>query len=128
MQVLLNTDHHVDGRQEMADHLSKVVKEALHRFGDSITRVEAHLSDANSHVKTTPDEIHCTLEARVAGQEPIVVKDHADTAHQAINGAVGKLKRAVTTAFEKHDPRRAGQAPRDELLADVSADDSASTS
>eukprot|EP01031_Cornospumella_fuschlensis_P014771 gene14771-18047_t len=72
MQVLLNTDHHVDGRQEMADHLTKVVKEALHRFGDSITRVEAHLSDANSHVKSTPDEIHCTLEARVAGQEPIV--------------------------------------------------------
>ncbi|MES2191795.1 MAG: HPF/RaiA family ribosome-associated protein [Pseudomonadota bacterium] len=128
MQVLLNTDHHVDGRQEMADHLSKVVKEALHRFGDGITRVEAHLSDANSHVKTTPDEIHCTLEARVAGQEPIVVKDHADTAHQAINGAVVKLKRAVATAFEKHDPRRAGQASRDELLADVPADDSASTS
>lgn len=108
MQVLLNTDHHVDGRQEMADHLTSVVKEALHRFGDHITRVEAHLSDANSHAKTTPDEIHCTLEARVAGQEPVVVKDHAATAHQAINGAVGKLKRAVTTAFEKHEPKRVG--------------------
>ena len=108
MQVLLNTDHHVDGRQEMATHLTSVVKEALHRFGDHITRVEAHLSDANSHAKTTPDEIHCTLEARVAGQEPVVVKDHAATAHQAINGAVGKLKRAVATAFEKHGPKRAG--------------------
>ena len=73
MQVLLNTDHHVDGRQEMADHLSTVVKDALHRFGDHITRVEAHLSDANSHVNATPDEIHCTLEARIAGQEPVVV-------------------------------------------------------
>ena len=119
MQVLLNTDHHVDGRQEMADHLSTVVKEALHRFGDHITRVEAHLSDANSQAKATPDEIHCTLEARVAGQEPVVVKDHAATAHQAINGAVGKLKRAVTTAFEKHDPRRAGTSVRDELALDA---------
>ncbi len=118
MQVLLNTDHHVDGRQEMADHLSAVVKEALHRFGDHITRVEAHLSDANSHVKATPDEIHCTLEARVAGQEPIVVKDHAATAHQAISGAVGKLKRAVATAFEKHDPRRAGASVREGLALD----------
>lgn len=121
MQVLLNTDHHVDGRQEMADHLTSVVKEALHRFGDHITRVEAHLSDANSHAKTTPDEIHCTLEARVAGQEPVVVKDHAATAHQAINGAVGKLKRAVATTFEKHDPRRAGSAAREELAVDVDA-------
>lgn len=119
MQVLLNTDHHVDGRQEMADHLSAVVKEALHRFGDHITRVEAHLSDANSHVKTTPDEIHCTLEARIAGQEPVVVKDHAATAHQAITGAVGKLKRAVATVFEKHDPRRAGTSVRDELAVDA---------
>lgn len=119
MQVLLNTDHHVDGRQEMAEHLTGVVKEALHRFGDHITRVEAHLSDANSHAKTTPDEIHCTLEARVAGQEPVVVKDHAATAHQAINGAVGKLKRAVATAFEKHDPRRAGASVRDGLAADT---------
>ena len=127
MQVLLNTDHHVDGRQEMAGHLGKVVKEALHRFGDHVTRVEAHLSDANSHNKTTPDEIHCTLEARVAGQEPVVVKDHAATAHQAINGAVAKLKRAVATAFEKHDPRRAGQV-RDELLADVAVDDAGSPS
>ena len=33
------------------------------------------------------------------------MKDHAGTAHQAINGAVGKLKRAVTTVMEKHDPR-----------------------
>jgi ribosome-associated translation inhibitor RaiA len=119
MQVLLNTDHHVDGRQEMGDHLSTVVKDALHRFGDHITRVEAHLSDANSHVKATPDEIHCTLEARIAGQEPVVVKDHAATAHQAITGAVAKLKRAVTTVFEKHDPRRAGTSVLDELGMDT---------
>jgi hypothetical protein len=34
-----------------------------------------------------------------------VVKDRADNAHQAISGAVGKLKRAVATVLEKHDPR-----------------------
>jgi ribosome-associated translation inhibitor RaiA len=105
MQVMLNTDPHTDGRQEMAEHLESVVKEALGRFGEHITRVEAHLSDANSHAKASPDAIHCTLEARLAGLEPVVVKDHAGTAHQAINGAVGKLKRAVATVLEKHDPR-----------------------
>lgn len=106
MQILLNTDHNTDGRHEMADHLSRVVKDALHRFGDHITRVEAHLSDENSLVKPTPDEIQCTLEARLAGMDSVVVKDRAGNAHQAIQGALGKLKRAVATALEKHDPRR----------------------
>lgn len=111
MQILLNTDHHVNGNHGMAEHLEAVVKDALGRFADHITRVEAHLADANSHVKTTPDEIHCTLEARLVGMEPVVVKDHAGTAHQAIHGAVVKLKRAVTTALEKHESRRGATPP-----------------
>jgi ribosome-associated translation inhibitor RaiA len=97
----------------MADHLETVVKDALGRFAEHITRVEAHLADANSHAKSTPDDIHCTLEARLVGMEPVVVKDHAGTAHQAIHGAVGKLKRAVTTALAKHDTRRGGSLPDD---------------
>jgi ribosome-associated translation inhibitor RaiA len=111
MQVLLNTDPHTDGRHEMAEHLEAVVKDALGRFGEQITRVEAHLSDANSHAKASPDAIHCTLEARLVGLEPVVVKDHAGTAHQAINGAAAKLKRAVDTVLSKHDPRRHAGTP-----------------
>ena len=116
MQVLLNTDPHTDGRLEMAEHLEAVMKDALARFGEHVTRVEAHLSDANSHAKSSPDQIHCTLEARLAGLAPVVVKDHAATAHQAINGAAAKLQRAVATALGKHDPRRnaAGQPDTEE--------------
>ena len=106
MQVLLNTDPHTDGRHEMAEHLEAVVRDALGRFGEQITRVEAHLSDANSHHNASPDEIHCTLEARLVGRDAVVVKDRAVTAHQAIQGAVGKLLRAITTALAKQDPRR----------------------
>ncbi len=111
MQVLLNTDPNTDGRHDMAAHLESTVKEALGHFGERITRVEAHLSDANSHAKAGPDEIHCTLEARLRGLEPVVVKDQAGNAHQAINGALGKLKRAVTTALEKHDDHRHAARP-----------------
>lgn len=106
MQVLLNTDPNVDGRVQMSEHLEAVVKDALGRFGEHITRVEAHLADANSSAKTHANDIQCTLEARLKGRDPLVVKDHAGTAHQAINGAVSKLKRAIATALEKHDPRR----------------------
>jgi ribosome-associated translation inhibitor RaiA len=111
MQVLLNTDPHTDGRHEMAEHLEAVVRDALGRFGEQITRVEAHLSDANSHNKASPDEIHCTLEARLVGRDAVVVKDRAATAHQAIQGAVGKLLRAITTVLSKHEPRRNAAPP-----------------
>ncbi|MBC7703638.1 MAG: hypothetical protein H7274_06805 [Rhodoferax sp.] len=113
MQVLLNTDPHTDGRHKMAEHLETVVKDALDHFGGQITRVEAHLSDANSHAKANPDEIHCTLEARLVGLAPVVVKDYAATAHQAIHGAVGKLKRAVATVLAKHESHRNTVLPGD---------------
>ncbi|MEO8310523.1 MAG: HPF/RaiA family ribosome-associated protein [Caldimonas sp.] len=105
MQVLLNTDPHIDGRQAMSEHLESVVKDALGHYGERITRVEAHLTDANGASKVGPDDIHCTLEARPVGLEPVVVKDRAGTAHQAIQGALRKLERSLASAFEKHDPR-----------------------
>jgi len=119
MQVFLHTDPHVDGRHQMGEHLTGVVKDALDRFGESVTRVEAHLSDEISHAKATPDEIQCTLEARLVGLDPVVVKQRAGNAHQAISGAAGKLKRAIATVLEKHDPRhetRLGAALPDEPI------------
>ncbi len=95
----------------MTDHLTSVVKDALHRFGEHVTRVEAHLTDANSHARVSPDEIQCTLEARLVGLEPVVVKERAASAHQAIAGAVAKLKRAIATVIEKHEPRRSAELP-----------------
>lgn len=104
MQILLHADPHTDGSAAMAEHLELVVKEALARFGQRVTRVEAHLSDAAGPNKSSADGIHCTLEARLVGEEAVVVKEHAGNAHQAIAGAVRKLKRAVDTAIAKHDP------------------------
>ena len=121
MQVLLNTDPHTDGRHQMAEHLEATVKDALGHFGEHVTRVEAYLSDANSHAKAGPDEIHCTLEARLVGLEPVVVKDHAGSAHQAIHGAVVKLKRAITSALGKHDSHRNTTLPGD-LELDATGD------
>ncbi len=105
MQILLNADPNTDGGHLMADHLHKVVQDAMERFAEHVTRVEAHLSDVNSQAKSSDDDIHCTLEARLVGLDAVVVKDHAGNAHQAIEGAVRKLKRAVGTELAKHDPR-----------------------
>jgi ribosome-associated translation inhibitor RaiA len=106
MQVFVNTDPHTPQRQGQADHLEAQVVAALDRFGAQVTRVDAHLSDANSHAKAGPDTIHCTLQAKVAGCAPVVVKEHADNPHLAIQGAVRKLERAVASALARHEPRR----------------------
>ena len=124
MQILLNSDPNTDGGHLMADHLKQVVTDALARFGDHITRVEAHLSDVNSTAKSGADDIHCTLEARLVGLDALVVKDHAGNAHQAIDGAVRKLKRAVETALAKHDdPRRRATSERPGEDAEPDAQD-----
>jgi ribosome-associated translation inhibitor RaiA len=109
MQVLLHTDNHVEGGHEMAEHLSAVVKDALARFGEHVTQVEAHLADENGAGKAAPKDVQCTLSASVVGRDPVVVKSRADSAHQAIAAAAAKLKRAVATVLEKHDPRQAQQ-------------------
>ena len=106
MQVFLNTDPNIDGRQRMADHLKAVVRDALGRFGGSVTRVEAHIADGNSQARSHSDQIQCTLEARLGGLQPVVVKDHAATAHQAIDSALVKLKRALTTRLGKLESHR----------------------
>jgi hypothetical protein len=114
MQVLLNTDPHTDGRQSMAQYLEAVVAESIGHYGERITRVEGHLSDANSSAKANIEEIHCTLEARLVGLDPVVVTDRAATAHQAIHGAVGKLERALSSVLGKHDLRRKARPSGDE--------------
>jgi ribosome-associated translation inhibitor RaiA len=105
MQILLHSHPSIDGSLLMTDHLTTVVNDAMGHFGERLTRVEAHLSDVNSHAKSGNHDIHCTLEARLVGLDAIVVKDHAGSAHQAIEGAVRKLRRAVGAEIAKHDPR-----------------------
>jgi ribosomal subunit interface protein len=103
MQININTDKTIERHQGLDDHVESVVKAAVARFGEHITRVEVHLSDENSQ-KSVDGGNRCLLEARVTGYQPIAVSEHAETLHQAITGAADKLKRAVDSALGRlHD-------------------------
>lgn len=106
MKVLLDADLHTDGGQAMAEYLETSIAQAIGHYGERVTRVEAHLSDGIGAGKGEPDEIHCLLEAFPAGLAPVVVEARAASAHQALQGAVGKLERALEGAFGRSDPRR----------------------
>jgi ribosomal subunit interface protein len=90
MNIQVNTDHNIQGSSELNSYVEGVLSEAFERFDGAITRIEVHLSDENAGKSGTNDK-RCLLEARVSHHSPVVVSHHADTVHQAIDGASHKL-------------------------------------
>lgn len=100
MQIQINTDHSVPGREALSAHVSAVVENALSHVKDRVTRVEVHLSDENGPKTGTPD-MRCTMEARLASHQPIAVTHESESLHQAINGAAEKLTRLIESTLER---------------------------
>jgi hypothetical protein len=94
MLIRVNTDNKIKGREETVRLVRSRVEGTLGHFTDRITRIEAHLSDTNSH-KATGDDIRCVLEARLAGLQPVAVTHQAATVELAVNEAAGKLQRLI---------------------------------
>jgi ribosome-associated translation inhibitor RaiA len=105
MQININTDKSIERHQGLDDHVTSVVQAAVGRFGEQITRVEAHLSDDNSQ-KSADGGNRCLLEARITGYQPIAVSEHSATLHQAISGAAEKLQRAVDSALGRRNDKK----------------------
>ena len=105
MQILINTDHNIEGHEPLADHLRGFVEDALSRYGDRITRVEVHLSDQNGDKGGSAD-VRCVLEARLARRQPIAVTDNAATVEDAVHGASGKLTRLLETTLGRMSDER----------------------
>jgi ribosome-associated translation inhibitor RaiA len=94
MQVLVNTDASVEGREALEQEVAAVVADALDRFERDITRVEVHLSDENA-AKGGSNDKRCLMEARLSGQQPLAVSHKAPTMRQAVDGAADKLQTAI---------------------------------
>jgi ribosome-associated translation inhibitor RaiA len=99
MQVQINTDRNIEGREALADQVRSVVESDLSRFSDQITRVEVHLSDENSDKKGGNDEMRCVMEARIKGRQPIAVSNQAASLDQAVDGAADKLTKVIESTL-----------------------------
>jgi len=95
MQIQINTDGNIEGKERLAEQVEAVVRDNLDRFSEQITRVEVHLSDENSDQKSGTDDKRCVLEARLAGLQPIAVSHEAVTVEQAVDGAAEKMVRSL---------------------------------
>ncbi len=98
MQVQLNTDANVQGRESLAHWVEGELQKELQRFRDHVTRIEVHLSDANATRAGEADK-RCKLEARLAGRQPVAVSHDAGKVADAFHGAVVKLQRKLDTAL-----------------------------
>lgn len=105
MQIEVSTDNVINGSAALTDHIRGLVQHDLAHLEEHLTRVEVHLSDVNAG-KTGPNDMHCMLEARLKGQQPVAVKDTAATVELATKGAAGKMKSALESIIGKQSDRR----------------------
>lgn len=97
MQILVNTDNSIVGREGLVQYVEASVEAALNRFSSQITRVEAHLSDPAGGKAGGSKK--CVLEARLAGRAPVAVSHEAATLNEAIDEATRKLLRLLESAL-----------------------------
>lgn len=111
MQIQLNTDSHVQGSASMAAWTEGELKARLARFGDHITRVEVHLSDASAAREGHADK-RCTLEARLASRQPVAVSHDAAKVAEAMAGALDKLVRMLDSTLGRERDARGRETIR----------------
>ena len=112
MQVQVNTDDGVEGREELIGRVGAEVAAALSRFADWLTRVEVHLGDENAGKSGAADK-RCMMDARPAGQQPVAVTHKAATLEEACDGAAEKLGNLLESKFGRLDDRKGAASIRD---------------
>ena len=100
MKVQINTDKNIEGHERVEAYFSGELEKSLARFEDKITRIEVHFGDENSN-KSGVDDKRCLIEVRAANSQPIAVTEHAGSIEKAFHGALDKIKRTLTSTFEK---------------------------
>jgi ribosomal subunit interface protein len=100
MEIQVNTDNNIEGKQKLEKYMTEAISEGLSRFGDMITRVEVHVSDENGN-KKGPKDKRCLLEARLKGMAPIAVTSHEDNIHNAVTSSIDKMKATLNKTMGK---------------------------
>jgi len=100
MQVQVHTDDHIQGGESLSQWIQDEAKTRLARFADTVTRVEAFLTDVDAGKSGTNDK-RCRLEARIAGRPAVSVTADADKLAAAFTEAVNKLTRVLDSELGK---------------------------
>ena len=113
MQIQVNTDDRVEGREALLKWVEAEVAEKLARFRDRVTRIEVHLTDSSGDKSGVKDK-RCVMEARATGLQPLAVSHEAGTVADAFGGATEKLKHLLDHSFERSKDRHGRDSSRGE--------------
>ncbi|MWB95808.1 HPF/RaiA family ribosome-associated protein [Flavobacterium sp. GA093] len=100
MKIQINTDKNIEGHERLEAYFSGELEKGLTRFEEKITRIEVHFGDENGEKFSVKDK-KCVIEVRTAKLQPLTVTEHADSIEKAFQGALAKIKKSLTTTFEK---------------------------
>lgn len=112
MQIQVNTDDNIHGRDSLVAKVQAEVLQVLGRFAAQVTRIEVHLSDENAAKPGTSDK-RCLMEARPTGQKPVAVTHEAATLAAAYGGAAKKMRALLATQLGKLNETKGRGSPRD---------------
>ena len=110
MQIQINTDKNIEGREALAAWLTGEIETRLGRFSRHITRIEVHLSDQSGAAKSVGDDKRCVVEVRLEGRRPDAVTHDAPTVEAACAGALKKLQNSLESTLGQLQDRKR-QAP-----------------
>lgn len=99
MKIQINYSD-VEKTEPLEQHVSERVTKALHHVANEVTRVEVHLHDDKLTRKGGQDQ-RCTLEARIAGRDPLAVEERGHDLYHVIIEASDKLQRVVEKVHDK---------------------------
>lgn len=106
MLVRVTTDNNITGSENLNREVDDIVSDVLGRFSERVTRVEVFLADENSRSKVGQHDKRCTMEARLAGMQPVAVSEQAPTVRQALTGAAEKLEKTLSRTLGRLDDRK----------------------
>ncbi len=103
MLFQLRTDNRISNSEGLADRVRADIEATLtQRYADQLRRIEVYLQDTNAH-KGGNDK-RCSIEAHLAGYQPIAVHGEASNLDDAVSGAAEKLVHALEHALGRlHD-------------------------
>ncbi|TVQ36351.1 MAG: HPF/RaiA family ribosome-associated protein [Geminicoccaceae bacterium] len=113
MQIQINTDKNIEGREKLAAWITGEIETRLARFGRHVTRIEVHLSDQSGVQKAVGSDKRCVIEARLEGRQPDAVSNDAASVEAAFAGALTKLRNALATTLGQLQDRSRQPAQRE---------------
>ena len=103
MHLQVNPGNGVTVSDALEQHLRNELERLDRRFGERITRIEAHFADVNGPKGGVNKQ--CKLEARPRGLDPLAAEHMSDDIYDAVAGAAQRLEKVLDKRFGQLENR-----------------------